>query len=60
MKQNVSKDGIPYEDSFAPFATFATNDLNKLSIFNTDLLPEPIMKFSKAVTESLQVSPGMV
>ena len=60
MKQNVSKDGIPYDDNFAIFAIFAINDLNKLSIFNTDLLPEPIMKFSKAVTESLQVSPGMV
>ena len=42
MKQNVSKDGIPYDDNFAIFAIFAINDLNKLSIFNTDLLPSQL------------------
>lgn len=57
---SVSGDGITYCGSFAYFAYFAGAGKEKLPSFNMALLPGPVMDFSSALVESLQVSSGMV
>lgn len=49
-----------YSDSFESYEGFGDNVANKLPVFNLDLLPCKVRGFSKALCESLQVSPGMV
>lgn len=51
---------MSYSDSFESYEGFGDNVVNKLPVFNLDLLPCKVRGFSKALCESLQVSPGMV
>ena len=51
---------ISYSDSFESYEGFGDNVANKLPVFNLELLPCKVRGFSKALCESLQVSPGMV
>ncbi len=51
---------MSYSDSFESYEGFGDNVANKLPLFDTDLLPCKVRGFSKALCESLQVSPGMV
>ena len=51
---------ISYSDSFESYEGFGGNVADKLPVFDVDLLPCRVRGFSKALCESLQVSPGMV
>ena len=51
---------MSYSDSFESYEGFGDNVANKLPVFNLELLPCKVRGFSKALCESLQVSPGMV
>lgn len=51
---------MSYSDSFESYEGFGGNVADKLPVFDVDLLPCRVRGFSKALCESLQVSPGMV
>lgn len=54
---------IPYSDSFEGYGGFEVwgdNVADKLPVFNLNLLPSKVRRFSEALCESLQVSAGMV
>lgn len=56
----VDKKEISHSDSFVGFVGFEECAKSKLATFRTELLPCSIGSFSMAITDSLQVSPGMV
>lgn len=56
----VAGNEIPHSDGFEDIEGFGGNAVDKLPVFNLDLLPCKVRGFSKALCESLQVSPGMV
>lgn len=57
---SVGKDEIPYSLVFGDFGVFGTQGIDKLPLFDMELLPVKVKGFSKALCESLQVSAGMV
>lgn len=60
QQSTFTENDLSYQDSFAGFAGFAETDTTKLPLFNMELLPRSVKGFSESITDSIQVSSGMV